>query len=101
MTSDTNTADAAIAGGALFDAIFHATGCGKPYSRNQHEIVRSLRPTRVFDAGCAMGMLVELLWERRSILGCRHLFPLHRERAAGHASLLPARIHNGAVRGRV
>lgn len=74
MTSDTNTADEAIAGGAVFDAVYYATGCGKPYSRNDHwlnffggiadEIVRSLRPTRVFDAGCAMGMLVESLWDR-------------------------------------
>ena len=29
-----------------------------------HETARSLRPSRVFDAGCAMGFLVEQFWDR-------------------------------------
>jgi 2-polyprenyl-3-methyl-5-hydroxy-6-metoxy-1,4-benzoquinol methylase len=45
-----------------------------PYERNDYwlgifrgiadQIVRSLQPRRVFDAGCAKGFLVEALWER-------------------------------------
>jgi GT2 family glycosyltransferase/SAM-dependent methyltransferase len=47
---------------------------GIPYDRNDHwmaifhaiadHIVRSLKPRRVLDAGCAKGFLVEALWER-------------------------------------
>ncbi len=58
-----------------YDAHYYCTSCGpRPYTRNDEwlwffgaiadEIVRSLRPKRVFDAGCAMGMLVESLWDR-------------------------------------
>ena len=45
-----------------------------PYERNSHwlnffggiadEIVRTLHPGRVFDAGCAWGFLVEAFWDR-------------------------------------
>jgi SAM-dependent methyltransferase len=34
------------------------------YDRVAGEIVRSLAPRRVFDAGCAIGFLVEALWDR-------------------------------------
>jgi len=77
MTSETATAadsDLLETGrGNLFDATYYLTGCGLPYSRNDHwlgffggiadEIVRSLRPSRVFDAGCALGMLGESFWD--------------------------------------
>jgi SAM-dependent methyltransferase len=59
---------------ALFGAEYYQTGLGHPYERNNHwldffgkvaeEIVRSLRPASVFDAGCALGFLVESLWDR-------------------------------------
>lgn len=58
----------------VFDADYYATGLGLPYERNDRwlnffgliadEIVRALRPRTAFDAGCAMGMLVESLWDR-------------------------------------
>src|SRR5688572_3610133 len=45
-----------------------------PYERNAHwlnffggiadELIRSLRPATVFDAGCAWGFLVEAFWDR-------------------------------------
>lgn len=48
--------------------------CGRPYRRDEHwlsffsriadHIVREIRPRRVLDAGCAMGLLVEALRER-------------------------------------
>ena len=58
-----------------YDSHYYSTSCGpKPYTRNDEwlwffgaiadEIIRSMRPRRVFDAGCAMGMLVESLWDR-------------------------------------
>ncbi|MDK1020496.1 MAG: glycosyltransferase [Candidatus Hydrogenedentes bacterium] len=60
--------------GSLYDDEYYRTGCGIPYERNEHwikfcggvadEIVRSLRPRRVLDAGCAWGFLVESLWDR-------------------------------------
>jgi GT2 family glycosyltransferase/glycosyltransferase involved in cell wall biosynthesis/predicted nucleic acid-binding Zn-ribbon protein len=60
--------------GAIFDETYYRTGCGLPYFRNDHwlnffggiagQIIRSLQPRRVFDAGCAMGMLVESFWDR-------------------------------------
>jgi hypothetical protein len=60
--------------GAVFDEAYYLTGCGLPYFRNDHwlnffggianQIIRSLKPRRVFDAGCAMGMLVESFWDR-------------------------------------
>ena len=51
-------------------------GCGPiPYARDEphwlrffdmiaDQIILSLSPKRVFDAGCAMGFLVESLWDR-------------------------------------
>ena len=55
---------------------YYASHCGDaPYSRDVQawldfyasiatEIVRSLTPQKVFDAGCAIGFLVEALWDR-------------------------------------
>ncbi|HVZ10775.1 hypothetical protein [Rhodopila sp.] len=54
---------------------YYQSHCGPvPYTRNDHwlgffgavadAIVRSFAPARVFDAGCAMGLLVESLWDR-------------------------------------
>lgn len=59
-----------------YDADYYKTHCGPlPYGRDTPEfvaffgdvadrIVFGLRPKRVFDAGCAMGLLVEALWDR-------------------------------------
>ncbi len=54
---------------------YYASGLGPiPYERSAHwvnffsiiadEIIRSIQPLRVLDAGCAMGFLVEALWDR-------------------------------------
>jgi O-antigen biosynthesis protein len=59
----------------LYGEEYYRVGCGPmPYERSEHwinffaivadEIVRSLHPRRVLDAGCAMGFLVEALWDR-------------------------------------
>lgn len=60
--------------GALYDAAYFATGCGRPYQRDAEwlaffggiaeRIVRDLAPARVLDAGCALGLLVEELRAR-------------------------------------
>jgi 2-polyprenyl-3-methyl-5-hydroxy-6-metoxy-1,4-benzoquinol methylase len=62
--------------GGLYDADYYQTGCGPiPYNRSEQqwplvfgriagEIIRSLKPQRVLDAGCAMGFLVEAFWDR-------------------------------------
>lgn len=58
-----------------YDEEYYQKYCGGiPYERNDHwltffhgiadQIVRSLHPRRVLDAGCAKGFLVEALWER-------------------------------------
>ena len=59
---------------SLYDDEYYRTGCGIPYERNEHwlqffggiadEIIRSLRPKKVLDAGCAWAFLVESLWDR-------------------------------------
>lgn len=65
-------ADPAIDPATDYGAEYYKSGCGPiPYERNSHwlnffggiaaELVRSLRPKRVFDAGCAWGFLVEAL----------------------------------------
>ena len=58
----------------LYDRNYYQNSCGIPYERNEHwlyffgtiadEIVRSLNPKKVLDAGCAWGFLVESLWDR-------------------------------------
>lgn len=57
-----------------FDAFYYAHCCGKPYERNPEwlthfgrladRIVADMRPSRVLDAGCAIGLLVETLRDR-------------------------------------
>jgi GT2 family glycosyltransferase/SAM-dependent methyltransferase len=60
---------------ALYNAEYYHHHCGTiPYERSDYwlgffhgiaeQIVRSLKPRRVLDAGCAKGFLVEALWER-------------------------------------
>lgn len=56
---------------ASFDAYYFAHCCGVPYRRDEHwtrffnaiaeHIVGKIQPTRVLDAGCALGLLVEAL----------------------------------------
>lgn len=59
----------------LYDAYYYAHGCGVlPYERNPgwlrffggvaDAIVRELQPKTVLDAGCAIGLMVEMLRER-------------------------------------
>jgi SAM-dependent methyltransferase len=60
--------------GDFFDAHYYATGCGRPYQRDEEwlsffgsiadRIVNDIRPATVLDAGCAMGFLVEALRQR-------------------------------------
>ena len=57
-----------------FDAYYYKHCCGQPYVRNEiwleffgrvaERIVADVAPTRVLDAGCAMGFLVETLRDR-------------------------------------
>ena len=57
-----------------FDAFYYSHCCGKPYERNAEwlaefgrladRIVADIRPRRVLDAGCAIGLLVETLRDR-------------------------------------
>jgi SAM-dependent methyltransferase len=59
---------------SLYDQHYYATSCGLPYERSDHwinffgqvadHLIRALRPSRVFDAGCALGFLVESFWDR-------------------------------------
>ena len=58
----------------LFDSYYFATGCGRPYQRDDHwlsffdqiagRLVSDIQPASVLDAGCAMGFLVEMLRKR-------------------------------------
>jgi SAM-dependent methyltransferase len=58
----------------LFNEEYYSCSCGVPYDRTAHwlnffgtiadHIIRSLRPRKVLDVGCAMGLLVEALWDR-------------------------------------
>jgi hypothetical protein len=58
----------------MFDDFYYRHDCGVPYQRDDHwirffgeiadGIVRELHPTTVFDAGCAMGFLIEALRAR-------------------------------------
>jgi SAM-dependent methyltransferase len=64
----------ALSQGRVFDGCYYATSCGRPYARNDHwlaffggiadRIVSDIRPRRVLDAGCALGLLVETLRAR-------------------------------------
>ncbi len=59
----------------VYDAEYFRHNCGAiPYERSPHwltffervadEIIRLFRPATVLDAGCALGLLVEALWDR-------------------------------------
>jgi len=58
----------------LYDAAYYREHCGLPYERSAHwlgffgdiaeTLIRKLKPRRVFDAGCAWGLLVEALRDR-------------------------------------
>ena len=59
----------------LYDETYYRCHCGPvPYERTQawlgffaniaDEVIRSLQPRTVFDAGCAWGFLVEAFWDR-------------------------------------
>src|SRR5216684_1569414 len=61
--------------GLLYDAEYYRQHCGPtPYGRNQawlefvahtaETLIRGLKPRRVFDAGCAWGLLVEAFRDR-------------------------------------
>jgi O-antigen biosynthesis protein len=61
--------------GSLYNEEYYRAHCGGiPYERSAHwreffggvaaEIIRSLKPRNVFDAGCAWGLLVEAFWDR-------------------------------------
>ena len=68
--------DSDMSYGNLYDAEYYQKSCGPiPYDRSEpqwsmvfgriaDELIRSLKPQRVFDAGCAMGFLVEAFWDR-------------------------------------
>jgi SAM-dependent methyltransferase len=61
-------------GDASFDAYYFTHGCGIPYKRDEHwtrffggiadQLVGTIQPQRVLDAGCALGLLVEALRDR-------------------------------------
>jgi hypothetical protein len=58
----------------LFDAYYYAHDCGEPYLRNDvwlnrfdafaYRICQDIQPATVLDAGCALGLLVEVLRKR-------------------------------------
>src|SRR5271165_5728652 len=60
----------------LYGESYYASHCGEiPYDRSQphwgeffgkiaDELLRTFRPRRVYDAGCALGFLVEAFWDR-------------------------------------
>ena len=72
----TSAAGPDVAVAETYDRDYYATHCGSlPYDhscghwpeffgRIADELVRSFRPLRVFDAGCANGFLVEAFWDR-------------------------------------
>lgn len=59
---------------STFGAEYYATSCGRPYCRNAEwlgffggiadRIVSDINPRRVLDAGCALGLLVEVMRAR-------------------------------------
>jgi GT2 family glycosyltransferase/SAM-dependent methyltransferase len=74
--SDASVGDDAPSKPEVYGERYYACSCGHiPYDRSQphwaeffgkiaDELVRTFRPRRVFDAGCALGFLVEALWDR-------------------------------------
>ena len=62
-------------GSQVFDETYYLKGCGPdPYARSAQwlnfyqglveQLIRSLSPRSVLDAGCALGMVVEAFWDR-------------------------------------
>jgi SAM-dependent methyltransferase len=76
LSSSAQTQLDSEASGATFDAAYYESHCGSvPYTRSQEQwpvffgsvadhLIRSLRPARVLDIGCALGFLVEAFWDR-------------------------------------
>ena len=73
---EASASDDALSALEVYGERYYACHCGPiPYDRSQpawgqlfgsiaDELVRTFRPRRVFDAGCALGFLVEALWDR-------------------------------------
>ena len=72
---ETRNRDATPTSSDLYGPEYYAAHCGPvPYARTDHwlqffggvadVLVQSFAPRRVFDAGCAIGLLVEALWDR-------------------------------------
>lgn len=74
MSLNPRALDGPQVGDGSFDAYYYEHCCGRPYARNDEwlaffgaiaeRIVVDMRPRRVLDAGCALGLLVETLRDR-------------------------------------
>ena len=74
-----------VSGPDIYGKSYYACHCGDiPYDRSQphwgeffgkiaDELVRTFRPRRVFDAGCALGFLVEAFWDRGVVASGRDI----------------------------
>jgi hypothetical protein len=74
--SEADVSNEGVSALELYGESYYASHCGPiPYDRSQplwaeffgniaDELVRTFRPRRAFDAGCALGFLVEALWDR-------------------------------------
>ena len=72
--NDKPPAQPALPASELFDAYYYAHDCGEPYLRNDvwlnrfdafaYRICQDIQPATVLDAGCALGLLVEVLRKR-------------------------------------
>ncbi len=74
--SESTSDDSGSSAAELYGEAYYASGCGSiAYDRSEphwaaffgniaDDLVRTFRPRRVFDAGCALGFLVEALWDR-------------------------------------
>jgi SAM-dependent methyltransferase len=74
--NEVSAGDEALSAPEVYGERYYACHCGPvPYDRSQlvwgeffgsiaDELLRTFRPRRVFDAGCAHGFLVEAFWDR-------------------------------------
>ena len=74
--NEASTGNKGVSALEMYGESYYATHCGHiPYDRSQphwgeffgkiaDDLVRTFRPRRAFDAGCALGFLVEALWDR-------------------------------------
>ena len=74
--SESPSGDSGSSAPDLYGQAYYASSCGPvAYDRSEphwsaffgkiaDDLVRTFRPQRVFDAGCALGFLVEALWDR-------------------------------------